>query len=168
LKTSKLGAEAAKSGRGGVEFIQFPRLADPQVLQHAVSTRVGGVSRGNQGSLNISFKVQDDPVRVQENRDLLSRALGMDLSRAVGLDQVHSDRVLSLDAANLPSGGGNLGEGDGLITRLEGVPILILVADCLPVLFFDPVHKAIGLAHAGWRGTIHHGAAKTLGAMGEA
>jgi purine-nucleoside/S-methyl-5'-thioadenosine phosphorylase / adenosine deaminase len=168
LRTNKLGAEAVQTERGGIVTVSFPRLADAKVLRHAVSTRRGGVSRGNLRSLNLGLKVQDDPVRTEENRELLSRALGMDLSRAVGLDQVHSDRVLRLDAANLPRHGGNLGEGDGIITNLPGVPLQVLVADCLPVLFFDPIHKAIGLAHAGWRGTVSHVAAKTLLAMAEA
>jgi polyphenol oxidase len=167
LITKKLSAEAVQNQSGGVETIRFPRLADPKVLQHAVSTRVGGVSRKAHGTLNISYKVQDEPVRVDENRELLSRALGMDLSKAVALNQVHSDKVLKLDSHNRSPNGGILGEGDGLITNETGVPLLIMVADCLPILFFDPVHKTIGLAHAGWRGTVSHVAPKTLLAMGE-
>jgi YfiH family protein len=92
----------------------------------------------------------------------------MDLGGAVWMDQVHSDKVLKLDAANRPKTGGSLGEGDGIITNETDVFIMILVADCLPVLFYDPIHQAIGLAHAGWRGTVNHVAAKTLLAMGEA
>jgi YfiH family protein len=168
VKTNKLGAEALQQETGGISTITFPRFADTKVLKHAVSTRVGGVSRGSHLSLNISHKVQDDPSRVVENRILLSLAVGMDLRRMVHVDQVHSDRVLKLDAANLPSEGGSLGEGDGLITTEKGIPLMILVADCLPVLFYDPAHQAVGLAHAGWRGTVSHVAAKTLLAMGEA
>jgi len=168
LKTRKLGAEAVLTERGGMATIHFPRLADSRALKHAVSTRVGGISRRPHGSLNVSFKVEDDPVRVAENRTLLSRALGMDLSRGVSLDQVHGDRVLKWDQAGPPPDGGPLGKGDGIITNLPGVPLMILVADCLPILIYDPVHKAAGLAHAGWRGTVGHTAVKTLFAMGEA
>jgi len=168
MKTEKLGAETTLVERGGVSLVTFPRLADPQVLAQAVSTRLGGVSEKAYGSLNLSFKVKDEPVQVEENRELLGKALGLDLSRAVWVDQVHGEKVLRLDASNLPAGGGSLGEGDGLITQEKEVPILILVADCLPVLFYDPVHKAIGLAHAGWRGTVSHIAPKTLLAMGGA
>jgi polyphenol oxidase len=168
LKTSKLAAEALRTDEGGIATITFPRFADSKVLRHAVSTRMGGVSDGTHRSLNISYKVKDETVRVDENRSLLSRVLGMDLGRAVWADPVHSDKVLKLDAANRSKKGGALGEGDGIITNETDVFIMILVADCLPVLFFDPIHKAIGLAHAGWRGTVNHVAAKTLLAMGEA
>lgn len=146
----------------------FPRLGDPRVLLNAVSCRLGGVSPEKFDSLNVSFKVGDEPVRVEENRRLLSRAIGMDLDRAVWVDQVHGDQVLKLEASNLPKKGGTLGEGDAVITNLTNVPLAILVADCLPVLFFDMLNKAAGLAHAGWKGTVNHVAVKTLLAMGEA
>lgn len=168
MKTSKLAAEAIQTEQGGIVTITFPRFADSKVLRHAVSTRIGGVSDGTYRFLNISHKVQDGTVRVDENRSLLSHALGMNLENAVWVDQVHSDKVLKLDAASRPKNGGSLGEGDGIITNEADVFIMILVADCLPILFFDPIHKSIGLAHAGWRGTVSHVAAKTLLAMGEA
>lgn len=168
MKTNKLGAEALQQESGGITTVTFPRLADGKVLRHAVSTRTGGVSRKAHGSLNISHKVKDDSSRVEENRTLLSRAVGMDLRRVVYVDQVHGDTVLKLDAANRPPEGASLGEGDGIITDEKGIPLMLLVADCLPVLFYDPTHQAIGLAHAGWRGTMSHIAAKTLLAMGEA
>ncbi len=168
MKTSKLAAEALQTEEGGITTVTFPRFADSKVLRHAVSTRVGGVSDGTHRSLNISYKVADETVQVDENRHLLSRALGMDLGRSVWIDQIHSDKVLKLDAGNHPKRGGSLGEGDGIITNEKDVSIMILVADCLPVFFYDPIHKAIGLAHAGWRGTLSHVAAKTLLAMGEA
>jgi YfiH family protein len=167
VKTKKLGAEAVQTEQGGLTTVTFPRFADNRVLRHAISTRLGGVSGGDRKSLNISYKVQDEEVRVDENRTLLAQALGIDLRRAVWMDQVHSDKVLKLEAVNRPKEGGSLGEGDGLITNEKEIPIMILVADCLPVLFYDPVHKAIGLAHAGWRGTVSHVAAKTLVSMGE-
>lgn len=168
MKTKKLGAEALQQEQGGIATLTFPRLADAKVLKHAVSTRMGGVSRGAHRSLNLSLKVQDHPTRVGENRALLSRALGMDLDQWVYVDQVHSDQVLKLDAANRPPAGGSLGQGDAIITNEKGIPLMLLVADCLPVFFYDPTHQAVGLAHAGWRGTISHVAAKTMLAMGEA
>jgi polyphenol oxidase len=168
LKTSKLGAEALAVEKGGVAYVTFPRLGDPQVLLNAVSCRLGGVSEKQFDSLNVSFKVGDEPVRVEENRSLLSRATGMDLSRAVWVDQVHGEKVLKLETSNLPRKGGSLGEGDAIISNLTNVPLAILVADCLSVLIYDMMNKAIGLAHAGWKGTVSHVAVKTLLAMGEA
>jgi len=169
MAPSKLGAEALQHQQGGTAVVTFPRLADSKVLAQGVTTRSGGVSGGNFRSLNISFKVSDDAVRVEENRVLLSKTLGIHLSRAVTVDQVQGDKVLILNANHAQAKkGGSLGEGDGLITKEIGVPILMMVADCLPVFFYDPIHKAIGLAHAGWKGTVSHVAVKTLLAMGEA
>lgn len=168
MSTDKLGVEAVRLEQGGLAVLQFPRLGDPKVLSQGVSTRLGGVSRESWKSLNLSYKVGDEAVRVDENRGLLSRVLGMDLRRVVFVDQVHSDKVVTLTAGNRPAKGGSLGEADAIITQEKGIPILIQVADCLPVLFYDPVHQAVGLAHAGWRGTVSHIAAKTLLAMGEA
>ena len=167
MKTSKLGAEAVQNQVGGTVTVSFPRLGDSNAIKHAVSTRVGGVSRGIHQAMNLSYKVGDARVNVEENRTLLSKALGLNLNRIGYVDQVHSDRVLKLDA-NFTSDGSSLGEADGIITNEKNIPIMILVADCLPVLFYDPIHKAIGLAHAGWRGTVSHVAVKTLLAMGEA
>lgn len=168
MTTAKLGAEAVQEVKGGVAFLRFPRFADPQVVPHAVTTRVGGVSRGPFEGSNLSFKVGDDPVRVAENRSLVSRSLGMDLRRVVWVDQVHGDRVLRWEGAPGGPGGGSLGQADAIITDRPGFPLLIQVADCMPILFYDPVHRAIGAAHAGWRGTVAHIGAKTLLAMGEA
>jgi YfiH family protein len=134
---------------------------------HAISTRIGGVSLGRLQSLNLSFKVGDEALRVEENRLLLMNALGISHVRPVSLNQVHGDsvrRVLKDERIPLD---GLLGEGDALITDVPGVPLMILVADCMPILFYDPVHRAIGLAHAGWRGTVNHVGAKALLRMGE-
>lgn len=167
MSTAKLGAEALRQEEGGVAFLRFPRFADPKRVPHAVTTRVGGVSRGPHRGLNLSYKVGDEKVRVDENRSLLDRALGMDLSNLAFVDQVHGDEVALLTASNRSRGGASLGKADAIITQQKDIPLLIQVADCLPVLFYDPIHQAIGVAHAGWRGTVSHIAAKTLLAMGE-
>ena len=167
MSTAKLGAEAVRLEKGGLVVLQFPRFADPKLVPHAVTTRVGGVSRGAHQGLNLSYKVGDEKVRVDENRSLLAHALGMDLADLAFVDQVHGDEVAVLTAANRPARGASLGKADAIITQQKGLPLLIQVADCLPVLFYDPTHQAIGVAHAGWRGTVSHIAAKTLLAMGE-
>ena len=165
---NKLSDEILENRRGGILTLTFPRLGHPTLVRHAISTRTGGVSRGSHQSLNISYKVSDDPLRVEQNRRLLSQSLEMNIDQAVHLIQIHSDKVIKLDQANRPKKGQSIGEGDALITNLPNVPIYILVADCLPVLFYDQAHKAIGLAHAGWRGTVAQIGVKTLIAMSEA
>jgi len=161
----KISEEVFEQVRGGVLTLSFPRLGHPTLIRQGISTRVGGVSGGNYKSLNISYKVSDEPLKVKQNRRLLSASLEMDLDRLVYLHQVHSDKVFQLTEANRPKPGEPLGDGDAIITDLPGVPITISVADCLPILFYDQAHKAIGLAHAGWRGTVARIAVKTLEAM---
>ncbi|HXL72332.1 MAG TPA: laccase domain-containing protein, partial [bacterium] len=131
---NKLSDEILENRRGGVLTLSFPRFGHPTLVRHAVSTRVGGVSRDSYQSMNISYKVSDESLRVEENRQLLSQSLEMNLDKAVYLTQVHSDKVFKLDSSNLPSRGEPLGRGDAIITNLPQVPIFILVADCLPVL----------------------------------
>src|ERR1700677_4405400 len=133
---NKLSDEILENRRGGVLTLSFPRFGHPTLVRPAVSTRVGGVSRDSYQSMNISYKVSDESLRVEENRQLLSQSLEMNLDKAVYLTQVHSDKVFKLDSSNLPSRGEPLGRGDAIITNLPQVPIFILVADCLPVLFY--------------------------------
>ncbi len=160
--TDKLSAETQLTRRGGVSFITFSGLGDDSALTHAVSTRLGGVSRGKVKGLNLSFKVGDDPLRVEENRILFMKTLGISGSNPATLKQVHGDGIRRiLKGERLPNDG-VLGEGDALVTDVPGVPLMILVADCMPIFFFDPVHRAVGLAHAGWRGTVNHMGPKTL------
>lgn len=156
--------------KGGMTLLSFPRFTGEKAVRHVISTRMGGVSRGGFDSLNLGTHVGDDPLRVAENRDLLRRAYEYKPTRLVQAKQTHSDIVLRVGAEDLKSLpiSGPWKEGDALITKEKNVTLMILVADCLPVLFYDPIHQAIGLAHAGWRGTASHIAAKTLLAMGEA
>lgn len=155
---------------GGISFLTFPRFADFKAVRHAISTRLGGVSGKSFGSLNLSYKVGDEVLKVSENRFLFEKAFGSFSRGLVYPQQIHSDIVLPVGRDDLKTmkPGEPWKEGDALMTNEKNVTLLILVADCLPVFFYDPVHQAIGLAHAGWRGTVTHIAPKTLLAMSEA
>ncbi|HVM32365.1 MAG TPA: peptidoglycan editing factor PgeF [bacterium] len=156
--------------KGGLVFLSFPRLGPEPALKQVISTRMGGVSSGAFASLNLSAQVGDDPLKVAKNRELFKAGAGYKKTRLVQAKQIHSDIVLKVgpeDLKGLPLSG-PWKEGDALITAEKNVTLMILVADCLPALFYDPIHQAIGLAHAGWRGTASHIVAKTLLAMGEA
>ncbi len=165
--TDKPSADTLLTTQGGVSLLTFPGLGDPSQLTHAISTRRGGVSRGRLKELNLSFKVGDESIRVEENRHLLMKAVGIRGTHPAALDQVHGDIIRRIMRDERIPLDGVLGEGDGLITDVPGVPLMILVADCMPILFYDPVHRAVGLSHAGWRGTVNHVGAKTLLRMGE-
>lgn len=134
---------------------------------HCFSTRFGGVSEGALASLNLGVHRGDRPANVRENYRRLGAAVGFDPKNTVFTKQVHSDIVQRV-------GRQDCGRGlvypveearDGLVTDEPGVALTIFSADCTPVLLIDPVARAIGAAHAGWRGTAAGIAARTVEAM---
>jgi hypothetical protein len=136
----------------------------PPAFHHALVTRLGGVSVGHAASLNLGSTVGDDPWAVVENHRRLFAALDVDPQRVVTPHQVHGARVARVGEAQ---GGQVIPETDALVTDEPGVALLLRFADCIPVLFYDPVHHAAGLAHAGWRGTAAGVVDATVRAMGE-
>lgn len=125
----------------------------PRVVAFS-TTRHGGVSQGNYGSLNINSYCGDDMEAVAENRRLLSLELPIpNASRIIVPHQVHDSVVQVIDEDTL--GLQELIEGvDALITRLPGVCIGVSTADCIPIIIYDPVHHCAAAVHAGWRGTV--------------
>lgn len=122
---------------------------------HAFTTRLGGVSGGIYASLNLGLNVGDDPSNVRQNYKILGNALGFNSDSLVFSRQVHKTdvRIVSkLDRRALfepvPY------EADGLLTAEEDVPLIVFTADCVPILLYDPVGRAVGAVHAGWRGTV--------------
>jgi len=138
-----------------------------------VSTRHGGASAGCYESLNLGDHVGDDHQAVLENRRRLATALGV--ARLTIADQRHTDQVAVVDAA-LAGRGHDGGPDavaafpatDALITDLPGAALAILVADCAPVVLFDPRRRAIGVAHSGRAGTVRGVVPKTMTAMAAA
>ena len=137
--------------RGGVEYLEAAGLSALQGVTHAFCTRRGGVSEAPWEGLNVGFLVGDHRQKVLQNLTLAARAFAVPEERLVLMGQVHGDRIRILDGGPLPSE--PLPECDGLITDRPGVALGIRTADCVPVLFVDPVRRVIGVAHAGWRGT---------------
>lgn len=135
----------------GVEFLTSPGIAAP----HGFSTRVGGVSTGIFESLNLGHRRGDDPVCVRENYRRFCAATGTDVERIVMTNQVHGNEVKVVTAADVKPDllAPTPFEADGLATNVPGVTLCIFSADCIPILLFDPVKKAVAAAHAGWRGT---------------
>ncbi len=138
----------------------------------AFSTRHGGESTGCFESCNLGLHVGDDLDRVLANRCKFLQAFQADLGQAVCCQQVHEDLILKIDASHQGRGvfdyAQSLANCDGMITNIPGVHLLTFYADCIPIYFFDPVHRAIGMAHSGWKGTMAHIAIKTLQAMEQA
>ncbi len=115
----------------------------------ACLTRLGGVSAGQWAALNLGSTVGDDPRAVQENHRRVFDAFGITRAQVVSPFQVHGRNVARVRARD---GGMLIPATDALITDAPGVALLLRFADCAPILFYDPVQRAVGLAHAGWRG----------------
>lgn len=132
-------------------------------FQHGVFTRRGGVSQGHWQSLNVGGTVGDDRAAVLENHRRMYATLDLSPHYACTVWQVHGiDTVV----ANGPLPQRKwLARADGIITNRIGLALSMRFADCVPVLFYDPEHHAIGLAHAGWRGTVQAVVWSTLQAM---
>ena len=132
-------------------------------LVHGFSTRLSGSSRAYGGhALNLGFTADDSKATVERNRAAFSRELaaGSDLRPLITLRQVHSDTILFVESPSKPQL-----VGDGLITSTPGLLLAIQTADCLPIILVDPKHRAIGVFHAGWRGTVKRIVEKGVGEM---
>lgn len=137
-----------------------------------VSTRTGGVSKAPYSSLNLGFRVEDDADDVLANRRRLFNTFGLDLEGSVWCRQIHRDEVARVGLADRGRGALDeeniVADADALITDVVGLPICVTLADCVPVLIYDPQHHVVGLAHAGWGGTVRRISGATVRAMGEA
>lgn len=138
-------------------MITYDLLDKYTEIAHFCTSREGGVSMGNYSSFNLSPFSGDDPTHYDQNKRILSEKLGIDAEHLIIPYQTHGTEIREID--NLffqmsTSEKTNLLNGvDALITRNQNVCIGVTTADCVPLLFFDPVQHVIAVAHAGWRGT---------------
>jgi len=135
--------------------IQTSRRLEGAGVPHGFTTRMGGVSAGIWESLNLGVNRGDDPEAVRENYRRVCAALGVDMARLVLCRQVHSDVVRTVTTADAGAGLDRAAdwEADGLITDVPGLTLAAFGADCLTAVLYDPVRRAVGAVHAGWRGT---------------
>lgn len=150
---------------GALRYYQFESL-NPARVTHAVFARHGGVSPAPYGSLNLSVSTGDSRDNVRANRLRAFQALGRAPESVADLWQVHSARVVVADTPNAPAD--HKGQADTLITDQPDVTLLLRFADCVPILLYDPRRPAVGLVHAGWRGTLQKAVAVAVQAMTEA
>ncbi len=149
--------------KDGVVYLTFLKLVQAGVC-HGFSTRMGGVSKGDLGTMNLSFHRGDREENVRENFQRIADAIGFERDALVFSSQVHETRLRRVTAEN--RGEGILRETvpgiDGLATDVPGVPLYTSYADCVPLLFYDPVCRVIAMAHSGWRGTAARIGAKMV------
>lgn len=156
--------------KGEVPFLTFSKLLRAGVV-HGFSTRLGGVSEGHLSSMNLSFSRGDEEENVRENFRRIGEAIGVKPEQMVGSDQQHHTTVRRVTVADRGKGiirERGYADVDGLVTNDEGVCLVTFYADCIPLFFYDPVQRAIGLSHSGWRGTAARMGGVTLRAMAQA
>ena len=156
--------------RGGTTFLQFPHLARFDGLWHGIFTRHGGDSREPYHSLNVGLGIGDTPAAVGINRRRIQQL--SEAPELVFANQVHGRQVLVLTEGQsrfgprpaVPSPGAAL-TGDALVTDEPGRYLVIQVADCQPVLLYDPVRRVAANVHCGWRGSIQNIVGRTIGTL---
>ena len=154
----------------GVTYLTYPALEELSGFVHAFSTRLGGVSEGIYSSMNLSFTRGDDENSVMENYRRLAEAVGFSVENIVTSDQTHTANVRVITEADRGNGITKprpYTDVDGMITNVPGLVLATFYADCVPLYCIDPVRKAIGLSHSGWRGTAAHIGAVTVRRMQE-
>lgn len=136
-------------GRAGLTFYRNEAWTD---LQHGIFTRHGGVSHSPWRSLNMGASIGDCPEAVRENHSRVYRALDVNGDRAASCWLVHSADTLIVTEDFRRNGRPQ--KADAIITNQRDTPLVMRYADCVPLLFYDRAKRAIGLGHAGWRGTV--------------
>lgn len=141
---------------GKMEYLTFPGLEESGIAAHMVSTRLGGVSSGIFSTMNYSYSRGDLKEAVDENFRRTAQAFGVSEDAFVCSDQTHTTNVRVVTAQDRGKGvtcPKDYADVDGLVTNVPGLILSTFYADCVPLLFVDPVHRAIGCSHSGWRGT---------------
>jgi hypothetical protein len=146
-----------------IPYFTHPSLRDYAGLHHGFLTRQGGGSTGPYASLNCSLSQQDVPETVLENRERIAALFQQTRANLRLVKQVHSARVVV--ATHQSPSLEEVPPGDGIVTKDPGILLGILSADCTPILFFDPINRVIGAAHAGWRGALDGVVESTVEAM---
>lgn len=146
-----------------MKIINSPLLASFTTISACFTTRHGGVSKVPYTDANLAFHVGDNPIDVVENHDLLAHKMLYNRHSLIHMHQIHSDKITLIDETftfDTPP------ECDALITNRPNIPLMVMSADCTPILLYDPVHKAIGVVHAGRAGALNEILPKTILAMG--
>jgi YfiH family protein len=146
----------------GIRYYTFDSFPAER-LNHGILTREGGVSPKPWASLNVGGTVGDEMARVSDNRTISLEALEIDKSGVYESWQVHGKRVVNVTGPRAEDD--DLIKADGLITSREKVALMMRFADCVPIMLVDPVKQAIGLVHAGWRGTLKNVAGAAVESM---
>jgi polyphenol oxidase len=150
-----------KKTKGCISFYESEKLAAFSEIFHFFSTQNIGLSKGVFGSLNFGTHHGEEE-NMKQNLNLLANNLNLETEKFVIPKQTHGDKICVIDESNYRSVFENT---DALITNVPSIILAIKTADCVPILLFDPVKKAIGAVHSGWKGTAQNIVGKTIAAM---
>ena len=158
--------------KNGVQYIVFPELEKIPFVNHLFSTRIGGVSTGDYSTMNLSYTRGDVKENVDENYRRIAEVMGhgRTLDDFVLTFQTHTTNirvVTEKDRGKGPARERDYTDIDGLITNVPGIILGTFHADCPPIYIVDPVNKAIGLVHSGWKGTKGEIGARAIEKMHE-
>lgn len=151
--------------KGNISYYISERFEETGLVNHCISTREGGVSGGCYSSMNLRFNCDDTRENVLENFRLISEAAGMDSRRLVISKQTHDDVVHTVEESDIGNGivfENKFESVDGLVTDKKRVGLVTLYADCVPLMFLDPIKRVIATSHSGWKGTVKRIGQKTV------
>ena len=160
-----------KTGKNKVVYLSFSAFEKLDFVKHVFSTRLGGVSEANQSTMNLSFTKEPlNKNNVLENFSRMAEVLEVKIDDFVFTHQTHTTNIRRAGLRDRGKGitaALDYSDIDGLITDTPGVVLSAFFADCIPLYFADPAHKAVGLAHSGWKGTLDKIGAVLIAKMGE-
>lgn len=156
---------------GDIFYGRFSIFEDKAGFEAAVSCRKGGSSPAPFDTLNMSFSAGDNPEHVRDNRKRFLQLLGIPSDQIISCHQVHGIHLEQVGAEYCGRGALDPDDAlpacDGLLTNESNVPLTMNFADCMPLVFYDPVRRAAALSHGGWRGTAGNIAGRTVKRMQE-
>jgi polyphenol oxidase len=142
----------------GLNLLQFSKIQQDWGISHALSTRVGGVSKTPFTSLNVGIHVGDNIENVVKNRTLICNAIGASTERFVAMQQAHTANVITIKSEADFGGFDKWETGqknvDAIVTNVKNITLFAMAADCAMTLFYDPKKNVLALAHSGWRGSL--------------
>lgn len=152
-------------------YMKFTILKKFKNVVQTVSTRIGGTSEGQYATLNLGFHTGDNPDKVLLNREILCRRLEIPLDCLVCAKQVHGGSVATVGKKDWGSGSEDyesaIEDTDGMISDAPEIFLMVLVADCPGIVFYDPKKNVSGICHAGWRSTLAKISQNIVGKMRE-
>jgi polyphenol oxidase len=157
--------------KANVKYYSIPSFDETGIVTNAFTTRIGGVSNPPYNELNLGLHVEDEAEKVIANRRIIAETLGFAFEDFICAQQVHGAEIKVVSKDFKGRGTIDFSDAipntDAIITNEPELALMTNYADCVPIFFLDPVQKAIGLAHAGWKGTEAEIGPKTLLALME-